>query len=407
MTDNISKKNRPVITKKQAREFMVAYHHLNSEPLKGKEGILIYLEQISSIQFDPLDQVGNNTHLVLQSRIAGYKKQNLLDLLYEDRKLLDGWDKCLCIYLATDWIKFGRYHRGTKLNDRFNETQKENKEAIVQLVRKTIKEKGPVSSSDIEIDGQMDWHWAPTTIARAALEYMYYSGDLIIHHKKGTRKYYNLIEHHYSSDFLEQEDGFSDDQEFFNWLLLRRIGAVGMLWNKASDSFIGMRGFKSAERNRGFRTLEENGLILPVEVEGCKDIFYIKSSYVELLEQVKVKSAIKDRVSFLAPLDNMLWDRKMIVELFDFDYKWEVYTPSAERKYGYYVLPILYKDALVGRFEPVLDKKTKVLTIKSWWWEDDFKITAKFKKALIRRLKAFGTYLDAKEIIDAKEFIEI
>jgi len=395
------------MTKAEARAFLVVYHHLNSEPLVGKEGILDYIEQVGSIQFDPLDQVGNNPHLVLQSRIANYHKQDLYDLLYKNRELMDGWDKCLSIYKASDWIKFKRYHMATKHYDRFIDQQKDEKEHIVGIVRETIKNKGPVSSSDIEIDGQMDWHWAPTTVARAALEYMYYSGDLIIHHKKGTRKYYDLMEYYYDQTFLESEDGFNDNQEFYNWLLLRRISSVGILWDKASDAFVGIRGLTSTKRHKGFIQLVEQGLIIPITIEGSSDVFYIKTCDTQLAEAIKENKIVKNQVAFLAPLDNMLWDRKLILELFDFDYKWEVYTPKEKRRYGYYVLPILYRSELVGRFEPVLDKKKNILYIRNWWWEPSFKLSIRFEKALLRAVKKFGKYLDAEEVHDERGLLEI
>jgi hypothetical protein len=72
----------------------------------------------------------------------------------------------------------------------------------------------------------------------------------------------------------------------------------------------------------------------------------------------------------MAPLDNLLWDRRMLKEIFDFEYKWEVYVPADKRRYGYYVLPVLYGDRFVARFEPGYDKQQGILTIKGWWWEE-------------------------------------
>ncbi len=76
----------------------------------------------------------------------------------------------------------------------------------------------------------------------------------------------------------------------------------------------------------------------------------------------------------LAPLDNMLWDRKLVKAIFDFDYKWEVYIPVPQRRYGYYVLPILYGDRLAGRLEPEKQEKGKPTVIKNIWWEEGIHI---------------------------------
>ena len=73
--------------------------------------------------------------------------------------------------------------------------------------------------------------------------------------------------------------------------------------------------------------------------------------------------------TFIGPLDNLIWDRDLIRWLFDFDYTWEVYKPAAQRKYGHYVLPVLYGDRFIARVEPIFDRKARVLTVVNWWWE--------------------------------------
>jgi uncharacterized protein YcaQ len=99
-------------------------------------------------------------------------------------------------------------------------------------------------------------------------------------------------------------------------------------------------------------------------------------------------------------LDNLLWDRKFIKALFGFDYRWEVYKPVAERQYGYYVLPILYGDRFVARFEPGFDKKSRKLTIKNWWWEPEVNPS---ETALIECFQAFKAYLHAQKIVPERK----
>ena len=94
-----------------------------------------------------------------------------------------------------------------------------------------------------------------------------------------------------------------------------------------------------------------------------------------------------------------MWDRNLVEMLFDFSYSWEVYLPAAKRRYGYYVLPVLYGDRLVARMDPEFDRASKVFTIKNWWWDDG--VNAKDKSmlsALEECLSAFGSYLEAVEI---------
>ena len=101
------------------------------------------------------------------------------------------------------------------------------------------------------------------------------------------------------------------------------------------------------------------------------------------------------RMEFIAPLDNLIWDRKLIKALFNFDYKWEIYTPKDKRKYGYYVLPILYGLEFIGRIELKIDKKSNRLNVKDVWWEDSKWDNDSTHKILNQTLKRFSIFNDA------------
>ena len=104
------------------------------------------------------------------------------------------------------------------------------------------------------------------------------------------------------------------------------------------------------------------------------------------------------QAAFIAPLDNLIWNRILIGFTFDFDYTWEVYTPAAKRKYAHYVLPVLYGDRFVARFEPAFDKKTREFTIANWWWEEGVRPDDAMCAALARCLGEFARYLNAGQV---------
>ncbi|MBI3750655.1 MAG: winged helix DNA-binding domain-containing protein, partial [Chloroflexi bacterium] len=151
---------------------------------------------------------------------------------------------------------------------------------------------------------------------------------------------------------------------------------------------IGLEGglpLKVAARRQLHAELVEAGELLPVEIEGLKGLRYAVASDAALLDQAEREvtaeasaaaggSSAMPRagVAFLAPLDPLVWDREFLRALFGFDYLWEVYVPAAKRRWGYYVLPLLYGDRLVGRIEPRIDRKAGTLRILGLWWEDDF-----------------------------------
>lgn len=380
------------ISKEVARRFLLAHHHLlPARELEGKTDILAYIEKVSCIQYDPLDVVGYNPYLVLQSRVKGFKPWQLQELLYQDRLLLDGWDKNMAIYLVRDWPYFERYRKeakelyGNMLGD----------VSLALLVVQEQLEKGPLSSLDLKLDEKINWYWAPTKTTRAILESMFLWGEIGIHHKEGTRKIYDLAERCIPKEILYAKDPNDTDEEYYAWYVKRRIGGVGLLWNRRSDAFLGISGMKSKERQAAFQLLEERDEILSVFVEGIKEPLYLRKEDEALLYEVREE---EKKVSFLAPLDNLLWDRKLIKELFGFEYIWEVYKPKEERKYGYYVLPVLYGDRFVARFEPSFDKKNRVLRILNWWWEPGVVVTREMKETIKEALDDFLVYLEGDDI---------
>lgn len=165
-----------------------------------------------------------------------------------------------------------------------------------------------------------------------------------------------------------------------------------MLWNRPSDAWLNIRELKAAERKAVFDALEQKGEIVPVLVEEVKEPFYILKGDLDLLNAVINSQEKSERVEFMAPLDNLLWDRKLVGALFDFNYKWEIYTPESQRAFGYYVLPILYRSEFVGRIEMVCQRKEKILLVKNIWYEDGFKPTVGFNSRLERSLEAFMVF---------------
>ena len=376
----------------------------------GKSGVLEFVRQAGCIQFDPIDVCGKNAELVLQSRVSGFTKQMLYELLYEDRKLLDNWNKNLSIIPVENWKYFKRDRDWHLENERsFEEIQ-----AVCDKIKNIISERGPQCSADLEMPEKVDWYWTKTKLSRAALEHMYFRGELAIHHKKKGIKYYDLIERCIPQEILKAEDPYKDDFDHKKWRVLERIGSLGLLWNRPSDAWLGIGDLKSEIRNKVFDALLAEKRIVPVHVESIKHTLYCLAEDAAIAEIIRQnaddaartastaavsaspKSAPKkphnERCEFIAALDNMMWDRNLIKALWNFDYKWEIYTPAAERKYGYYVLPVLYGENLIGRIELVYDKKVKQLEVKNLWYEPDIKVTKKIESAVAAAVKRFEQF---------------
>jgi len=368
------------LNNKQARQFLLRHHGLLGQHIySGKDDILSFVRSVGCIQYDPVDVCGRNADIVLNSRIKGYKKEMLAELLYKDRLLVDYFDKNLSIFpvealpALLDKTTIGGFAEAYE--SRGGDAVKR----IEPVIRKLIEERGHISAGEVDIDKTIQWHWGiMTSLPRAALESMYYRGELIIHHKTGTNKSYSLMKDTIPAEILSAVLPFSTEEERLAWHLKRRIGAVGMLWNKPSDSLLGLN-MKAAERTVAFGKLIADGAIFGVEVDGLRDPLYIREDDREVLEAVLSEKTYEPRAEFIAPLDNLIWDRKLIAALFGFEYKWEIYTPKEKRKFSAYALPVLCGDVFIGRVEAV--RKDRQLVIENIWSENGKPFGGRFKAA--------------------------
>ena len=393
------------ITIEEARRFILGKQGLlGSHRFVGKEGALQYIQQAGCIQYDPVDVCGKNAELTLQSRVKGFTRSMLADLLYVDRLLVDYSDKELSIWPREDWPYFSGYRAMSKVHGAGFEGIPELEARAIAFIR----EHGPVSSDTLPIEGKIYWHssmhWSghwqnQSNAARSVLEQLYTDGVLLIHHKSGSRKYYDLAERYFSPELLNAENPCPDDMALLRWRIKRRVGAVGMLWNRRSDAWLGIN-MSTEQRNVAINALEADGIIVKAEVESIRSPLFFLAEDIPLMEAVRQGVLdTKPRLEFLAPLDPMLWDRKLVEALWDYHYKWEIYTPVNQRKYGYYVLPILYGDKFVGRIEAAADRKAATLVVRNIWYEDGVKQTKKLARAIEgagRRLAKFNDCVQVK-----------
>ena len=395
----------PTITKQQARQFILAKQGLiGPYRFTGKAGAYDYVRQAGCIQFDPVDVCGRNAELTLQSRVKGFRKSMLRELLYEDRKLIDYADKELSIWPVEDWPYFAAFRERSRQTGSTFEGLQELKQKAAAYIRQN----GPVCSDTLPIEGEIYWHssmhWSgnwhkKSPAARSVLEQLYTEGELIIHHKNGSRKYYDLAERYIPADILKADNPCPDELDLISWRVLRRIGAVGLLWDKSSSAFLGID-LKGELREKVLSELSADQKTASVRVEGIRTPFYYRTEDESLLQEILSGNAdLKPRMAFIAPLDPLLWDKALISALWDFRYSWEIYTPAAKRKYGYYTLPIVYGDRFVGRIEAVPDRKDGFLHVKGLWWEPGIRQTKGLNTALEQTLRCFAKFNDCKAVV--------
>jgi len=376
-------------TRQQSREFLVNYHMINSNNLYTIKDVF---NRIKSIQYDPLNVVGTNPELVLQSRVHNFKKEMLYDALYKERYLIDGWDKQMCIYRTKEFPHFIRVRKDISESSKISARKHLNIEFenIIDDVFEIVRANGPINSASIKLGETRKSTWGSTKASSVALSYLSHNGDIGIHSRKNSQKYYKTM-----NELLidtPREDPFSNEDDFIEYHLLRRIKALGMTWNKSSVALGGRKIGTKKVRDKYLKILLEKNLIKMISIEGIKEPFYVPS------ESLEIPIDIKDKISIIAPLDNIIWDRALVNEIFDFTYTWEVYVPKTKRKYGYYVLPLLKGSEMIGRIEFEQQRNSDPLKVINLWLEKDIKKTKKLEKELYRALKKFAKYLGTNEV---------
>lgn len=377
------------LTKAQAARFLLHHQGLLGRPrFTGRQGVLDFAAQAGCVQYDPVDICGRSAEITCLSRVAGFTAPLFADLLYGSRELVDHFDKNLAIYRREDWPHLRHYRLAWAGANRARQVTP----AIRAQVLAHIRDQGPQDAASLGLAGRVDWYWAATSLSRAALEQLYNEGQLLIHSKKGTLKTYDLAERCLPMHILDAPDPHPDEDAQTDWHVLRRVRGVGLLWNRASDAWLGTRAWYAGPRRQAFDRLTARGALLPLRVEGIRDTLYLAVADEAALEASLALGEAAPRCELIAPLDSFLWDRRLIQALFGFSYTWEIYTKPDKRVYGPYVLPILMDGQLVGRVEPVLDRAAGRLRLRGLWWEEGVAPTRGRQRALNGALSRLAAY---------------
>lgn len=382
-----------ICAKDEVREKLLQYHNISSnEILSGIDGVRAIMSRLGSIQYDPLNVVGRNADLVLQARVNNYRPEYLYTLLYEEHSLTDGFDKEMCIYNTKDFSKFSKV-REEHIKSVFQTLEYRGQTAaldILEDVRNFVAENGLTGTKDISIGEVRESRWGHKKLSSAALDYLYNKGELCVADKKGTQKYFDLTERVVPIEFNKTDEMTLD--EFLDWYIERRIRSLGFVWNKNGGAWQGHYLSDKEIRTAVLERLLQKNIINAFQIEGISDTFYACNDF----STYQVNKEQQDYARFIAPLDNIMWDRTMLEKVFDFSYRWEVYTPVAKRKYGYYVIPVIYNNCFVARFEPEAVSKAGCFSIKNWWWETNISPDERMRTAIVNEMLRFSEYLQVE-----------
>jgi len=316
------------------------------------------LARLRSVQFDPLAPVGCNHDLVLQARVPEYKIGDWQDATYKDRVLYDGWDKQACLIPFSGYPSrriFHQWHRAW-----FNRIWNDHPHAV-DAVLAELEARGPLLPKEFEFqEHRAEWKgsWFGPNLTKQVLRALWHTGRVMTSRRKGLHHIYDLAERvvppsHFSAPEMSERESLRE-------LLKDRHEGVGMLRPNAPYEVWSMP-TNAATRRSVIDDLLAEGVLVSVDIEGVR--VNATPDFLAMVGQ-----PVDGRACVLGPLDNLLWDRKLVAHVFGFDYLWEVYKPEALRKWGYYVLPVLVGDRFVARFDAMC--RGGELRILSWHWED-------------------------------------
>jgi hypothetical protein len=398
--------NPIAISKTTHRRFILGKQGLwPGRRFTGKDGVTAALQQMEALQLDPLNVIARSQDIALWGRVLDYRPEFLYRVAYDERRFFD-YGASLFMYPMSE-LPYWRLHmRRRGEYGRWGPDFARAHASTLDYLREELRANGPRGNRDFK-GAPVSGHYRGRKDTSIALYYLWLTGEIMIHHRQGFDRYYDLRErvappaYNYAASEKEAEDYFARANISFLGLMREKS------WRTSFSNGI-WREVSLQEASRRLSTMYEANVIAPVQIEGSKERWMVLSQDLPLLETLEAGSipsawtplgpSTQDEVMFLAPLE-IVSARRRARQVFGFEYIWEVYKPVEQRRWGYYVLPILYGDNLVARLDPKLDRKTMTLQINGFWPEDHAPVDdPAFADALGKGLARFAKFVEAKKV---------
>ncbi|HEX8843657.1 MAG TPA: crosslink repair DNA glycosylase YcaQ family protein [Pyrinomonadaceae bacterium] len=382
------------LSQTEARAVMLAAQGLLGRPRAAakKVDVLGAIQRMCALQIDTIHVVARSPYLVLWSRLGDYEPRWLDELLAEG-KLFEYWSHEACFLPVEDYPLYR--HRmldartmGWKYSHEW--IVKHRKE--VERVLAQIRERGPARSADFaRTDGRQSgwWEWKPE---KRALEMLFTAGELMIARRQNFQRIYDLRERVLPS---WDDSQLPSQEEMRHTLVLKAVRALGVAKARwVADYFR----TNKRETTAAVVRLAEMGELLRVQVAGWEEEAFAHPGNRKLIAQASSGKLRPARTVLLSPFDPLVWDRARAREVFGFDYRLECYTPAPKRRYGYFTLPILHRDRLIGRLDPKAHRKDAVFEIKSLHLESGVAVDDELVASVARALKDCAAWHQTPEV---------
>lgn len=368
------------ITQADARKLVLKAQGLGNVEERSTDTI----KRLSYVQIDTISVAERAHHHVFFTRNASYQKEDL-DKMVADRSVFEYWSHAAA-FLPIEDFQYSLYHK--------SEVQKVDKfwfekdKKVMRQVLKRIKEEGPLGSKDFEKTTKIINGWSDWKPAKIALQLLFMEGKLMISERQGFQKVYDLTERVFpDAECLRKPT----QKAYCDYLIDRSISAQGLV-TEAEMGYLR----KGLKKPLGSALSDRIGKkeVIPVKMEGKSEVYYTTQEQLDGLE-----NQFELSLHLLSPFDNLIIQRNRAKQIFDFNYLIECYVPEKKRQFGYYCLPILFGDKLVGRLDPKADRKTKTFHIKQLWLEDGFIPHEDFYIQFAAKVKAFAYFCGCSKVV--------
>ena len=384
----------------QAARLFLDAQGLCAEPSRRvtRAGLARLIDRLGFVQVDTINVVARAHDLILWSRLEGYEPRLLKGLLEKDRVLFEHWTHDASV-IPVAWYahwkpRFGRALERIGSHPWWEERMGGRPEEVLDHVRGRIREEGPLKSADFEHEGERGtwWAWKP---AKAALEALWRAGELAIAGREHFAKRYDLAERIFPEAHALAEPEPEAHREWAcataaERLVLFTPRELAAFWDE----------LELAEARAWCEAARKFGRVVPVEVAAADGSApQAALAVADWRARLARAEEAPDRTRLLCPFDPILRDRARCLRRFGFDYRFEAFTPAPKRQYGYYVMPILEGERLVGRLDPKIHRDKGVLEVRGLWWEPGIRPTKARLKRLDGALEQLARFTGAAEIL--------
>ncbi|AWP33435.1 hypothetical protein B9D02_12855 [Pantoea vagans] len=374
----------------QARHLHLAAQGLLRAPAKRAvyQDLINCISRMSLLQIDTIHVVARSPYLVLFSRLGNYP-QAWLEQALAQGELFEYWAHEACFIPRADYRLFRhRMLSPERLGWKYNaQWVADHQQAIAELLQQ-IRENGPVRAADFtHADNPKSgwWAWKPH---KRHLENLFSAGELMVAERRNFQRVYDLRSR-VMPDWQDELHGISEAEATRQMLMnsARSLGVFRAAW--LADYYR----LKRAPVKDFIADAEAAGDLVAVSTEGLGEM-WLHRDLLPLLETPLQAT----HSTVLSPFDPVVWDRKRALELFNFDYRIECYTPEEKRKFGYFVLPILHRGQIKGRLDARMLRQSKQLEIKKLWLEEKTRVTARFAADIRRAIERFAAWQGAESV---------